>query len=364
MIKEGKFGPMEAICLMTIAISGKVFFTSPARVVSIVGTAGWMMSIISASTTILFFIFAYLLAKRFSDKDLVEIFEETLGKPLGFIFSISICIATMYIASIRIREFSEVLKTYTLPKSPPSFIVGIFIIGILVLSHLGLESIARLAKLLSYSLAMGLILVLALSYKNYEVYRLFPILGYGVKPIVKNGILRSSAYFEIVFILFFAKSLQGTKYIKKVGFTSLILSGIIITTCLLAFSLTFPYYTALEVTSPMYQLTTLIDYGRFLQRVDPVFLFIWTFSTFISVALLFYVILSIYCKVFRIPDMRPCLIPTGVILFTLCMLPEDIATLFKMIQLQRNYSWLIFYAPILLTFFVALIRKKGANNNA
>lgn len=262
MLKEGKFGTSEAICLWTTAISSKVFFTSPAHLTSLVGTAGWMMTLISALTTILFFTFAYLLIKRFPNSDLVEIFEIVLGKPACLILCLLFCIATILIATLRIREFAEVLKTYTLAKSPPSFIVGIFVLGTMIICNVGLESIARLSKLLSISIWPSLVIVLALSIKNYEIYRIFPFWGYGIKPIVKHGLLRSSAYFEVVYVLFVAKALQGTKYVKKTGFASLILSGIIIATCILAFTLTFPYYSAMEVTSPMYQLTTLIDYGR------------------------------------------------------------------------------------------------------
>ncbi|MCL5072617.1 MAG: spore germination protein [Actinobacteria bacterium] len=360
MIKEGKFGPHEAICLTTIAISAKAFFTSPSIIANILGTTGWLMTLISAGTAMLGFSFIYLLLKRFPDKDIVEIFEISLGRILGFMFAGALALSMIFVAATRMREFTEVLKVYVLPLSPPSFILGIFVIGAAIMCLLGLETIARFAKLSAYALLLSFILVLALGWKNYDIHRIFPILGYGAWPLVHHGLIRSSAYGEVVILSVIAGSLQGTKYIKRVGFISLVLSGLIISASILAFTLTFPYYTAKEVTSPMYQMTTLIDYGRFFQRIDPVFLFVWNISTFISVIIVFYAFLSIYCKMFRIQDMRPAVIPSTIILFALSMIPRDMASIvFRNVQGLRSYGWVIFYILPLITLIIAKIRKKG-----
>ena len=68
MIKEGNFGYHEAISLLVITIVTKVFFTSPAILVEIVGTSGWYMTIISMLVAIFAFMFLYLLLKRFPQK--------------------------------------------------------------------------------------------------------------------------------------------------------------------------------------------------------------------------------------------------------------------------------------------------------
>jgi len=64
-----------------------------------------------------------------------------------------------------------------------------------------------------------------------------------------------------------AGSLQGTKHVKKAGYFSLVLSSILASSALLAFTLTFPYCTRAEITAPMYQITAMIDYA--------ILLFIW-----------------------------------------------------------------------------------------
>lgn len=364
MIKEGKFGLQEAVSLITITISSKVFFTSPSLIADFLGTSGWYMTLISASTAAVGFTFIYFLLKRFPGKNIVEIFNIALGRYAGFVFSGFLALLMMDSAASETREFAEVLKVYTLPLSPVHYILLIFIAGVTVLCYLGLESIARLARLFAYILLAGLIMVIVLSWENFSFHRIHPIFGYGIAPTVYHGAMRSSVYREVIILAVIAGSLQGTKYIKKAGYISLMLSGIIISASLLAFTLTFPYYTASEITSPMYQMTTLISYGRFIQRVDPVFLLVWIISAFISVIAIFYTFLSIYCKMFRMQDIRPVLLPSAIILFTVSMIPKDITTVaFGIVQQLRSYGWVIAFVFPLITLITAKIRKKGAKQN-
>lgn len=52
MIKEGKFGVQEAICLTWITIVSKVFFSSPAVLARLIGSTGWYATLISAAVAL------------------------------------------------------------------------------------------------------------------------------------------------------------------------------------------------------------------------------------------------------------------------------------------------------------------------
>jgi spore germination protein (amino acid permease) len=364
VIKEGKFGPQEAICLIIIAIIAKVFYTSPAIVSSIVGTAGWYMTLISVSVAAIGFTFIYLLLKRFPGKDIIEIFEITMGRLLGFIFSALLAILMISIAAIRIREFSDVLKVYILPLTPMTFILILFIGAVATLNILGLETIARLSKLIAYATMTGFLIVIILGQQNYNFNYIFPLLGNGMGKTILHGVIRSSVYGEVIALAIFAPSLQGIKYIKKAGYTSLALSGLFTSTALLAFILTFPYYVAMEITSPMYEMATLIDYGRYLQRVDPIFLFIMTTTSIISASVVTYAFVSIYCKMFRMQDSKPVILGASIFSFAIALSQKNISVLtFESVQGLRNYSGIIFFIPPIISLIAAMLRKKGETKN-
>lgn len=359
MIEEGRFGVSEAVCLTTVAITTKVFYTSPALLADLLATSGWYMTLLSALTAVLGFTFIYLLLKRFPNKDIVEIYKITFGRFIGPVFSLLLAFFLLLISFTTIREFIEVLRIYVMPRSSTSYLTAIFLAVVAVFCFYGLETIARFSKLCAYLLLISLGGVLVLSYQNYHLEYLFPFWGHGAARTALHGVLRSSSYGEVIILAVIASSLQGVKHIKKAGYISLAVSGLLISCVLLAFALSFPYTTVAEITSPMYELTMQIGYGRFVQRLDPVFLFVWVISSFITVSVLLYGFLSIYSKVFAIDDLRPCLAPSFITVFCLALLPKDIITVITgYIQNIRSYGWTIFFVIPLTALMTAIVRKK------
>lgn len=366
MIKETKFGYHEAISLIVITIFIRAFFTSPGRVVEQVGTAGWYMTLISAATAALLFLPIYFLLKRFPDKNITQINDLVLGKVAGSAFSFIAGIFLLAIVAINFREFTEMLKTYVLPNSPPSFIMIVFLMGVIALSFMGLETIARYAKLLIYVLIAGYFLVVILSIKNFKFAHILPILGFGLDKTIINGLLRSSFYGDVVIVAFIASSLHGIKEIKRIAFSSILISGILTSSALLTFSLVFPYTTAQELTAPMYEMAAMIQYGSFLQQMDPFFLFFWNFGSFIEISIIFYCAIINYCYVFRISDKRPIILPMATLVFCISLIPKGISEVIgREIEFIRKWGWIFYFVPSMIVLVIAVIRKKkGESQNA
>lgn len=366
MIKEGKFGTQEAICIITITTVSKVFYTSPTMVMKIVGTAGWYMTLFSAATATVAFTVVYLLLKRFPGKNIMEIYDIVLGKSIGSFFSLSLLLIVLLTAAANIREFTEVMIVYVFPLSPPSYIIGLLLIIIVLAAYLGLEPIARVSRLFGGMLLFGLLSILILATRNYELYHLFPILGYGIGTTFSNGALRSSAYGEVTIVAVIAGSLQGISHVKKAGYISLFLSGAIISLVIFSFTLSFPYYTGREITAPMYLMTTLINYAGFFQRLEAIFLYIWSISMAISSSALIYIVLMIYGHIFNIQDKKPLILPLNIILYCLAMLPESMGALITIyMQALRTYGWIFFFLPPALALLIAMAKgEEGEVKNA
>lgn len=364
MIKEGKIGVQEAISLVVIATSNRVFFTAPTIVVQFVGTAGWYMSLISSITAIVFFTFIYILLKRFPGKDLLEIFSITFGCFIGFILSFVYASSFLAASGILLREFYEIVKSFILPNTPISILNGTMLIVVVVAVFLGLETIARVAKLVAVISLLMYFLLLLLSAQNFKLYNIFPLLGYGIGNTIFEGISRSSAYSEVIVLAVLVGSMQGAKHIKKAGYLSLILSGLLVSMGILCIQLVFPYYTLQEETAPLYSLSTLIKYGNFFQRLDPAFLTLWLIITIISSSIVFYSAVSSYCKTFRLQDRRPVIIPMAALLFAITMIPRNLpSVIYEYIELLRTFPIFLFYIIPLAALITAILRKnKGVDN--
>lgn len=366
MLKEGKFGISEAVCLITITCTVKIFFTSPAVLVKHVGTAAWYVTLISAGTALVGFMFVYLLLKRFQNKNLPEIFDMSVGRPVGVLFALLFVAMLIVNASIFLREFSDVLRAYTFKVTSTSYIIGAMVIAVAVAAWLGLESIARLAKLAAYFVLAGYIALLVFASSEYHYDNIYPILGYGLGRSVFIGMQRCSVYAEVVILAIVATSLQGINNIKRAGTISVILSGVFVAFGLLAEVLLFSYTTGQENSAPLYALARIIKYGDFFSRLDPIFIILWSMATVIAISVLFYAAVSMFCQSFKLPDKRPVIVPMVVLLYALAMAPSDFsAIVYGFIEAARKFNWAVYFGLPIIALVAAMIRnKKGPVSDA
>lgn len=324
------------------------------------------MSIISCAVALLAFTFIYLLLKRFPGKNIVEIYDVTLGRGLGFVFSFLLLISFLASSVLYAREFIDVMKVYIFQVTNIGILLGALIIVAVITAFIGLEAIVRTAKLVGYFALFSFLLLLILSVDYFRLGNIFPILGYGFSRTLTTGILRTTAYAEVVILAVFAGSLQGSAHIKKAGFISLLLSGFLLSIALLIYLSVFSYTGAEEITSLMYVLTRIVRYGIFFQRLDPLFLLLFIIVSIISVSVLFYTAVSICCKLFRLEDKRPVILPIGILTFTMAITPKDLPGLVSgYVKTLRAYGNITFFVLPFITLIIAiLINKKGENPHA
>ncbi len=361
MIKEGKFGTFEAVCLIVTVLSTKTFYTSIGVLIKITSTAAWYSTLISCTSSIILFLFVYLLMKRFPGKNLIEVFEAVTGKVIGKILSLIFCAYFIYYCGSNLREFLEMIKAFNLPYTPPSLILFAFLLAVIVLSYMGIDGIARFSLLAFFPIMVGFIAILIFSYPIYNVNYLFPLGGYGVETTLYQGLLRSSAYDEVIILAIIINSVHGIKSFKKVGVISLALSGIIISISIFCDLMAFAYTQGSENLSDLFQLSRIIYFNRFFQRVDSLFLFIWVIASIITVSTAFYISISVYCKAFRINKHRPLLLPCAFLTFMVALLPENLSeTVERNILFIRQYSvFVVYLIPILMLILSLLFNRKG-----
>jgi len=357
---ESKIGNIEMICLVVNAIVCKAFFTSIAAVVQKVGTAGWYMTIISAAVAMGIFSLIHMMTKAYAGKNILEIYDETVGKKAGRLFALIFCLILFLSASITLREFTDATNVYLLHETPPGFIVGMFIIAMTVVCLLGIEGLGRVAKLFSYILLFNFLIVMILSYQRFEAHRLYPLLGYGLGNTIKNGIMRSSAYGEIILIGVFAKALNDTKDAGKIGYKSLIFGGLTIAIILFSVIASFPYFIAVELADPLYIMVSLVQYGRFFQRVEVVFIFTWNLSTLIGLTSIFYGSINCYCHAFNIKDKKPIIISFAITIYIATLIIPSISIILDyVVPNLRDYGWIGFYFPIFIAWIMWFFFKRG-----
>lgn len=359
MIREGKFGTFEAFCLICIMIITKVFYTSPGVLVQKAGTAAWYATIISCLVTVVSFYFFCILLKRFPNRNIIQIFDIILGKYLGKIVGILFSAFSIYYCGSNLREFTEMIKAYIIPYTPPSLVLGTMLLAAILLSYFGLETIARVSSTGLIPILLGLVAVLILGYKNYDPSFLTPYLGYGIKPTLLYGALRSSAYLEFAILPICILSISSLKAFKKAGYLGILISGAILSISMLCYIMTFGYIQGQENMAGLFDLSRSIYISRFVERIESIFLFSWVIASVITVAVSFYISISIYCTVFNIKNHRPLIIHFAFLTFIVAILPQNISEVVDInILFLREYSVFFIHTIPIVLLIIAIIRKQ------
>ncbi len=366
MNKEGTFGTYEAVCLVSMIIIVKIFYTSITVIVNIEGTSGWYGTIISCITSMFLFSLLYMLMKRFPGMDITQICEAILGKIIGKAFTLIFSAYVLYYAASNLREFIEMIKTYNLPYTPPSILICAFIAVCIIIAYFGLEDIARVSGILFAPVMICIIIILLLAIPYYDLDYIKPYLGYGLKKTIITGMLRSSAYSEVFILTIIINSIHGLKAFKKVGIISLLIAGVTFSTNILCYVMAFLYSSGSENLSGLFELSRAIYFNRYIQRVESIFLFAWVIASLLAVSVAFYISINLYTKAFRISNHRPIIFPFSFLLFMVALIPQNISEVIHIhIHLLRQYSsFLIFLVPILLLIIAVIFRKRGDVANA
>ena len=357
MLNEGKFGVQEAVCLSAMSIFCPIYFTFFETKFN-TANAAWSMNIISDLIAMLAFTFILLLMRQYPDKNIIEIFHLSMGRVFGFIFSLLFCYIFLSEAALLLREFTEELKIFIFDNTPELFLEVYVTIGVVCICFMGLETLARVSKIFFIFVIFGTLLILLLGEQKYDVTNLFPIFGYGLYRDVYYGFIRSSIYGDVMILTVFAGSLQGFRYVRKTGYLTLLISGLVFEVTMLCIDLTFPPQSLEGLTSPLFILTRGINYGAFLQRFDPIFVLVWSVVAVIAVSTLFYTGVSCYCKTFRLSDTRPVIIMMTVPMLCLAILPKSIMDLtLKNIRFARDYSWIVYYLLPIIALITVGVKK-------
>lgn len=360
---EKKFGLFETVSLLSITIISKVFYTSIMMIIKTALTSAWIATLISCITSIFFFMFIYLLMKRFPGQEMTGVFDKVIGKVPGRILSFLFVAYFLYYAGMNLREFVEIIKAISLPYTFPSIIIAVFIITVIFMSFKGIEAIARMAYLCFYAVLAGFVIILVFAYPYYSFDYLTPWAGKGVLETVKIGFVRCSAYDEIIFLAFIANKINGKKDFKKAGIISLVITGVVFSIGIASAIMAFGYSVAGENLSNLYMISRMIYFSRFFQRIDAIFIFIWVISSVISVGTAFYLSLTTYMHCFNIKNRNPLIIPMAVLLFTITILPRDISEIIDIhMIILKQYSFLFVYGvPLLILLLAVILGKRGDN---
>jgi len=355
-----KFGRWESIALILNLICTKIFLYFNRLTVEDAGTAGWLMTVFTCAVTLLAYSLLIWMYKKFEGKDILDIAGIAGGKILKAITGFALGGVLVVLAALTMRKYSEDIKIISLPTSPLSYVMFFFIAGMVTASYLGVESIVRHNAIITPIIAAGYVLILLGAIPRADLTNLMPILGTGLKDIVLKGLYRTSIFVELIVLFMLPPFLGSYKEVRSVGFISIGLSSFFLVMGSLSYILVFPYPASLELFLPVFNMATLIRIGRFFQRIESLFVFIWVMSALLYLATVFFFAVYTFSKAAGLKYSRPMIIPFAIIVFSIAFIPLNLMSVIEIhTNIINSWGWIAVFVLCGLIMVAAGLRKQG-----
>ncbi len=351
------FGSWEATALMVNFVFAHIMLVFPRDMVQFGGSACWIIPIIITLIALCYFAIILKLYKNIGSLDLLDISAGIGGRSFKVIVGLLITVLLIATVSIFLGAFSQTLKIISLDNSALEYVGILFFVGMTAAAYYGIEAIARISAFLVPIIVIGFILITIGVIPEFRINNLYPILGEGILSISKGSIIKLNTFSSFI-ILFLMVPFFKKQYLKKVGFSYIILSGLLLLWSTLSFILVFPYELAIDKKIPVFQLARHIDFGNFVQRIESISVLISSICAIIFLGALFNFIMYVFVKSLDLQQSKPIILPFAIIIFSLATFSKRINYDFLSSSLVNIICLSGMLIPLIL-IIIGSIKKVG-----
>lgn len=340
------------------AILSKYLVILPEYMVKYVGNAAWLDLIAKCILATISFIIVLRLYKPFAPTDFTDIFNLAMGRTGYTIFSYIYVVFFTLFNSLLLRLLIEALSTVISTTAPDEFFSLFILVAVFAAAYNGTQATANLSAVFFPLVIITVFTVVLALFPHYRTENIMPVLGESSKKLLNGIFVKHFGFPETVLIFFFASSTGNYKEIKKAGFITLLIVTFISIIFTLAYCLTVPYPASKSFFLPFYQMTRMIKSGAFLQRLEPIVVFVWAGFVMCSMSILISVsanLLGGKSNNFKSSALVPVI---TIITFFAAMLPDSESSAFFFYEKLLSTSTLLFPTLPVIILVMARIRRK------
>jgi spore germination protein KB len=161
----------------------------------------------------------------------VSMLPKIIGKYLSYPVMMMFIFHFIYSAARACRDFGELIASTILVDTPIVVVIGSFMVLMIYCLRGGVEAFGRMGEIVFpiYIMSMIVIWILLFSVEGFNLKNITPVIGNGVKPILKEvypGII-NFPFGETIIIMMFFPFLNNKRIIRKVGMSVILGGGVI-----------------------------------------------------------------------------------------------------------------------------------------
>lgn len=336
------------------------FYAAPAGAAGEAGTAApWAVLLAGAIAFLMLWPVLATLSAR-PGQSLADLAAEVGGRPAAIAVVAALTFYLIVSAGINLRQLSEMTVTAIYPHTPQTFAMATVTVAAVVGAVLDAAGLAWLGSIYAMPAAFSILLILVgnIGWTNYRA--VLPLTGHGILPTALALVPMTSYFSDAVYLTIYCRFLspggQATRSAMKAVGTTMLVSALV----LLVFLMVFPLPFSLEVPFPLFELTRLVRGGRYVERLDSLWILFWAFGTAGLIAGGLQVTALLWRDAFRLPSHRDAVYPLAVAMIAVALFPVSQADAvgFETTVLRRYGFLLTLVLPLLVALWARLRRGR------
>jgi len=300
-----------------------------------------------------------LLSANFPGMDIVEVSIEAFGKWVATIIAIIFAAYFLLDTAGVMRQFTENVISTVLPNTPILFVEFVFILAVGYITHCGLEGICRTAYFTLPILIVGTIGLCILTINWWHPLLLFPFWGTGINQILYGSFRYSSIFANVLLLCVIYPHAHNPKAFRAIGTTSILISTLLLVCFIVTYHMVFPATETGKSSFPLYQLARMVYLGRFIQRLESIFVFLWVTSAIVKMAVTLWGASYLLGKALNWPTSRPSVPILGLLSFAISMWAENVMDVLEFNdKYMLGWGWIIVFGlPLIIVISGAVIHN-------
>jgi spore germination protein KB len=360
--EKDQIGIKELFAIMFITMSTKASDASTLFLFRDGLNAAWIILLGSFMLILPSLFLLNSVLKKYESKNILEITQLTLGRPIAYLIAFFMVSFFLLNTASDARSYMTQLITINFPNTPLFVLLVLFLFLCMWGAKKGWESICSVAWMFFPYLIVTLGLLTFLLMKDAIFPRIFPLLGTGGWELTKASFRYTSLVPEPFIVAMMYPFVKNHKTYTRGLYTSLIFTLFVMVLAYLSYVWVFDYRSLIKITFPFNEAIRLVSLGKMITHVEQFFISVWLLSAFIKFAAYIYVVCSVFGFLFSIKDFEHTILPVGILILMLAMIPENNENnVFLIREMGFKYvKFLILCLPPLL--WVASKIKEGRKN--
>jgi len=358
-----KIGNIEAIALILTIMINHIILNLPKNIIQST-SSGAIINVIFISLIALGIVFLICkLWQKFPNQDIIDISEFLGGRFLkSFVGILFFSYAFFTIVTI-LRSFSEGMKIIFFPRTPVPIIMLLFLTSVIITNKRGLSGISRANLFFMPIVLFSIFFIFIANLEHFVPQRIFPLLGNGAFSTFFSGLSNLFAFGGISYLYLIPPYLKDHNKFTKVGLISIGISGFYLLLSVTTLVFMFPFVTNTLEIFPMYLASRFIEFGRFFQRLDAVFLLVWIISMIAYLSTSVYFGSKIFQKTTNLRYNKWITPLLSALIFCSSLLPENMTYVNFLENTVYKYIVLIFIFILGISILVfANLKNKSSKN--